>query len=87
MKSLPYILIFVVTMRGWFVIYTDQQQTIDTLRSGIPHLQRSYSPCSPEIPCYLEYDVNGNFTVIDCKIHTPEPLVFEASDIEWNYYF
>jgi hypothetical protein len=42
------------------------------------------TPCDPDDFCRIEYDENGDFTVITCKVHEPEPLVFDEGDVVWD---
>lgn len=40
------------------------------------------TPCDQDDYCRVEHE-DGDMTVYTCKIHTPEPIVFESDDIVW----
>ncbi len=39
------------------------------------------TPCDQDDHCRVEHDGKGDMTVIECKEHAPEPIVFDAEDV------
>ncbi len=42
------------------------------------------TPCDPDDFCRVERDENGDMMVYICKVHEPEPIVFDASDVTYD---
>lgn len=69
----------------WLILIGGIAMVLCANRSTSDPVRAEAVPCSLDIPCHLTMEDNGDRNFVYCKVHEPDPLVFDASDVVITY--